>query len=149
MNLFDIIRNVFIPGDSKINYRDADPHLEPDGEDSRGYKKSQFQTRQFSYLYEIGDEFDAQREEAPSIQIGYHGLLKNCGADAVYLHYGFDNWDNRTIHTAKMQQYADGGFHLWVASGNHREINYCFKDSADHWDNNSGQDWSIRSGRFH
>lgn len=145
MSLFDAIRSMFglsNQQDAAYTYRDAEPHLEPDSEDSSDYPSSQFQNQEFSYVhYELGEDFDYRPHSAEPVHIHYDGLLKNCGADAVYLHYGFDNWDHQTIRTEKMHQQPDGSFYLSINPGHHREINYCFKDSADHWDNNNGWNW--------
>ncbi len=72
-------------------------------------------------------------------QVGYRGLLANSGADRVFLHYGRDGWqDPRTV---EMKRRTDGGFAVSIMSEGERFIDMCFKDSADHWDNNGGNDW--------
>ncbi|HEY8464178.1 MAG TPA: carbohydrate-binding protein [Bacillota bacterium] len=75
------------------------------------------------------------------IRINYQGLLKNSGADAVYLHYGFDRWNSP--QTVAMYPSPEGIFQAEVRANGNYEMNFCFKDSANNWDNNSGQDWSI------
>jgi hypothetical protein len=71
--------------------------------------------------------------------INYQGLLRNSGADEVYLHYGIDGW--KDVNTVKMSKMHDGIFGAEIkASGSH-EINFCFKDSANNWDTNSGWNW--------
>jgi hypothetical protein len=74
-------------------------------------------------------------------RINYEGLLKRSGADQVYLHYGYGaSWSNAgylpmyntaTGCVCDLSIKQDGLFSL------------CFKDSADHWDNNSGQNWTF------
>lgn len=76
-----------------------------------------------------------------TVQISYHGLLKNSGADSVYLHYSFDNWSS-PANTVKMDQSGDR-FLAEVNAGGNRELNFCFKDSAANWDNNSGMNWTM------
>jgi hypothetical protein len=78
-------------------------------------------------------------------EIGYNGLLARSGADSVWIHYGFDGWKN--VQTQPMTRRGDGGFSCSVLCQGDRYVNFCFKDSADHWDNNSGWNWScdIRS----
>lgn len=73
------------------------------------------------------------------VHIRYHGLLKNSGADAVYLHYGYDGWHNS--QTMPMYRTAEGDFFTEVNVAANKEVNFCFKDGADNWDNNSGWNW--------
>lgn len=76
------------------------------------------------------------------VWIRYQGFLKDHGADSVYLHYGFDSWQNG-LETIKMDRTDTGDFGARVqAAGNH-EINFCFKDSNNNWDNNNGYNWNI------
>lgn len=76
------------------------------------------------------------------VRLRYQGILKNDGADEVYLHYGFDHW-RMPVQTVKMARQPDGAFALDIMAQANQEINFCFKDSADHWDNNSGRDWVL------
>jgi hypothetical protein len=77
-----------------------------------------------------------------TLNIHYHGLLQNSEAGEIFLHYGFDNW-NRSIHTIKMARLADGSFSTAVKTERAGEINLCFKDNADNWDNNNGNNWNL------
>ena len=77
-----------------------------------------------------------------SIHVGYQGLLKNDGADVVYLHYAFDGWSS-PIQTVKMHRHSSGDFGIYLSAEGRQEMNFCFKDSADHWDNNNGSDWAL------
>ena len=74
-------------------------------------------------------------------EIGYRGLLARHGADKVYLHYGVDGWKNPK--TVPMEKRSDGSFSCQISCDAERSIDFCFKDSADHWDNNSGWNWSV------
>lgn len=76
-----------------------------------------------------------------TVQINYHGLLKDSGADSVFLHYSFDNWSSPT-QTVRMERTRDKFTSEIGASGNH-ELNFCFKDSAANWDNNNGANWTM------
>lgn len=75
------------------------------------------------------------------VKIGYKGLLVNSGADGVYLHYGYDGWNNP--RTVPMTREPNGAFAAPIELEGAKEINFCFKDSAANWDNNSGWDWSF------
>lgn len=74
------------------------------------------------------------------VEIGYKGLLAKSGADSVWMHYGFDGWKN--THTHQMMKRGDGAFTGSVNAQGERQLNFCFKDSANHWDNNSGWNWT-------
>lgn len=80
---------------------------------------------------------------ANEVTICYNGLLAKSGADQVYLHCGFgepERWSN--ISTQRMDRTPRG----WEKTIRMTEntASFCFKDSADHWDNNSGYNWIIR-----
>lgn len=70
----------------------------------------------------------------------YDGLLKNAGADRVFIHYGFDGWTNPG--TEEMRREQDGNFSGSILMQGTSECNFCFKDSADNWDTNNGWNWS-------
>ncbi len=74
-------------------------------------------------------------------EIGYRGLLVRHGADRVYLHYGTDGWKNPK--TVPMNRRPDGTFSCQITCEGERYIDFCFKDSANHWDNNSGHNWNV------
>lgn len=73
----------------------------------------------------------------------YKGLLSVSGADSVYLYSGYDDhWENASL--TPMSKVDDL---TWTADvsidENKKSFNFCFKDSADHWDNNSGLNWGV------
>ena len=73
--------------------------------------------------------------------VTYNGLLNNCGAEKVYLHFGFDGWkDAETIPMYKNH----GSYNTEIRMTGREELNFCFKDNADNWDNNSGKNWTIK-----
>lgn len=69
----------------------------------------------------------------------YSGLLSKKGADKVYLHYGFDGWNN--VNTIAMSEAQNGVYTAKLKVDGDREINFCFKDDANNWDNNYGINW--------
>lgn len=78
------------------------------------------------------------------VNVCYTGLLSQCGADQVYLHYGFGETQQwRSVQDQKMQRSARG----WEKNVSLMEsqMNFCFKDSANNWDNNTGHNWIFRS----
>lgn len=71
-------------------------------------------------------------------RIEYRGLLAQSGADAVWLHCGFDGW--KDIQDLRMDR-TPQGFACTTRIKGSREMNFCFKDSANNWDNNNGNNW--------
>lgn len=73
--------------------------------------------------------------------ITYEGLLKKSGADQVFLHCGYgSNWKNE--QDLPMYNTANG-CSCDITIREDGLFNFCFKDSANNWDNNSGQNWSF------
>ncbi|MCE5284456.1 MAG: hypothetical protein LLG02_01210 [Pelosinus sp.] len=74
--------------------------------------------------------------------ITYTGLLKQCGATAVYAHVGQGcQWKNTQDY--QMEQTAQGFELSLPLPENVDRINLCFKDSAGNWDNNTGANYSF------
>ncbi|MDD4168678.1 MAG: carbohydrate-binding protein [Desulfotomaculaceae bacterium] len=75
------------------------------------------------------------------VTICYNGLLAKSGADQVYLHHGSgDRWMDPS--TQKMDK-SFQGWEKTIRMKNDKTI-FCFKDSANNWDNNNGSNWAIR-----
>ncbi|HHY48029.1 MAG TPA: carbohydrate-binding protein [Firmicutes bacterium] len=79
------------------------------------------------------------------VTVKYDGLLARSGADQVYLHMGFgpnDSWrDTRDIPMTKTTD------NMWttvvpISIDETSRFNFCFRDSANNWDNNNGANWS-------
>ncbi len=74
--------------------------------------------------------------------IMYRGLLASSGADSVYLYAGYgDAWENARF--TPMQKVDETTWSAELMVEGDRKLNFCFKDGADHWDNNSGLNWAI------
>jgi hypothetical protein len=80
--------------------------------------------------------------QGENMSINYQGLLRNSGADSLYLHYGFDQWHNP--QTIPMNRTDDGLFRSEIRASGSQEVNFCFKDSANNWDNNNGNNWNVQ-----
>lgn len=77
------------------------------------------------------------------VNIVYNGLLSSSGADQVFLHYGFaDPKSWQSVNTLRMDK-SSKGWEKTLRMQNH-QMSFCFKDSANNWDNNNGFNWSIR-----
>ena len=77
--------------------------------------------------------------EGSKLKISYVGYLFQNGSDEVYLHYGFgSNWDNVT--EVKMEK-TELGFQCEIDILDGESLNLCFRNSANVWDNNFGQNF--------
>jgi hypothetical protein len=77
------------------------------------------------------------------VKIKYNGLLAGSGADKVYLHYGVDGWKKpQTIPMEKSGNYFETEVKITASV---RHMDFCFKDCADHWDNNTGLNWTAEA----
>lgn len=78
------------------------------------------------------------------VKICYSGLLPKSGADQVFLHCGYSDPQNwREVQTLQMDR-AMQGFEKSIPMRDHTAV-FCFKDSAENWDNNNGHNWLIHS----
>ncbi|MBP2655736.1 MAG: Carbohydrate binding domain (family 25) [Firmicutes bacterium] len=76
------------------------------------------------------------------VELSYSGLLIQSGATEVYAHIGFgDTWANSSEYKLEKSghQYKTK---IYIPS-NAENLNVCFKDAADNWDNNSGTNYSF------
>lgn len=76
------------------------------------------------------------------VRLKYKGKLATAGATNLYLRsgYGFDEWTD--VQDIKMKKGRDGSWSASIVVKDPTRLNFCFHDGADHWDNNSGQNWS-------
>lgn len=80
--------------------------------------------------------------EGKEVRIKYKGYLASTGAKKIYLHVGFGEgtWDN--VQDIPMRKLRDGGWSAALTAKSSK-MNLCFKDDAENWDNNFGQNWSF------
>ena len=76
------------------------------------------------------------------VRVEYRGILANEGADNLWMHYGYDGWKNQ--QDIPMETTPEGTFACQTEINGKKEMNFCFKDSANNFDNNNGHDWSCR-----
>lgn len=73
------------------------------------------------------------------IKVTYNGLLAQEGAQNIILHVGFgDMWDNSSYIPMNLEQ---GSFTTELDILECKSFGICFKDTADNWDNNSGENY--------
>ena len=79
--------------------------------------------------------------EQTKVKINYSGLLAESGAEEIYLHAGLGNQHNWQA-TTDIKMYPAPDKNTWTAELNlatAATINFCFKDSANNWDNKIGR----------
>ena len=75
------------------------------------------------------------------VTIKYDGMLAKNGASHIYAHVGFGTkWDN--LYDYQMIK-TDTGFETSIPVTKASTLNMCFKDCANNWDNNSGNNYSF------
>lgn len=83
---------------------------------------------------------DAKKDSLLKIQ--YSGLLAKSGATDVFMHLASDqNYSN--VKDVKMRKIGLNTFQATVQTGLVDSLNFCFKDSANNWDNNNGNNYNI------
>jgi hypothetical protein len=81
--------------------------------------------------------------QGDKVRINYQGLLAKNGAEQVYLHAGaneHDNWNE--IHDIEMNYEGDNTWTTEMEIPRAQAFSFCFKDSANNWDNNNGHNWT-------
>lgn len=76
------------------------------------------------------------------VTVLYNGNLGKEGRGQVYLHYGYGRHNQwQSVSDVRMEKTGWG----WVSSVRMPDIeegfNFCFRDDANNWDNNSGTNW--------
>lgn len=75
------------------------------------------------------------------IKLTYNGLLSDCGAEEIFAHIGWgESWEN--LDDIKMSK-TKSGFTATISVENTNELNLCFKDSMNNWDNNNGSNYTM------
>lgn len=75
------------------------------------------------------------------IKLTYNGLLSESGAEEVFAHIGWgESWEN--LDDIKMSK-TKSGFTATISIESMNELNLCFKDAMNNWDNNNGCNYTI------
>ena len=79
--------------------------------------------------------------EDSNVKISYTGELFQNNSEEVYLHYGFnENWQN--LNDVKMEK-TDLGYQAEIFLPEFNELNFCFRNSKNEWDNNQNKNYSF------
>lgn len=80
--------------------------------------------------------------ENSEVKISYTGRFFQDGSESVTVHYGFgNNWDKLTDIEMKKTEL---GFQAEIKLENAAELNLCFKNNKNEWDNNEGKNYSFQ-----
>lgn len=77
------------------------------------------------------------------ITIKYQGLLAQAGADQIYLHVGYGTADKWQYVTDLPLEKTNGSWEVTFEVKDESRLNFCFRDNAYNWDNNTGLNWSL------
>lgn len=79
------------------------------------------------------------------VKVSYKGLLAQSGAQQVFLHIGYgDAWEDKLLIP---MEYDKGIFSAEIAILDFEGFEVCFKDVAENWDNNSGENYVFSISR--
>ena len=74
-----------------------------------------------------------------TVKISYTGVLFENNSEEVYIHYGYGlNWDN--VNEIKMNK-TELGFQAEINLPESNQLNLCFRNSLDEWDNNQNSNY--------
>lgn len=79
------------------------------------------------------------------VVIGYKGLLLTSGAQQVYMRVGYgEMWED----CEEMPMvFSDGMFKMKMRLKKEGQMGIVFRDPANNWDNNSGQNYNFKVGK--
>lgn len=81
--------------------------------------------------------------QGEAFTVSYEGILAQQGAAGITLHagYGRGRWEH--IQDIPMHPVGYQRWQATVFSDRSGPFSFCFRDTANHWDNNGGQNWTI------
>lgn len=78
--------------------------------------------------------------EGRAVKLTYNGALVEGGASEIYVHFGFGLlWDN--LQELKLEK-VDGAYETEITLTSSENINFCFRDENNNWDNNNAQNYT-------
>lgn len=99
----------------------------------------------FTYSYSIqGVQVKPLSEDGRHVSILYKGLLADQGATSVYLHYGYGEQQDWFETIDQPMEQRTNGWEKVVRLTKGNQLNFCFKDSSNNWDNNKGANWAYK-----
>lgn len=99
----------------------------------------------FAYSYSIkGVKVKPLSEDGKEVSILYEGLLAHSGAGQVYLHCGFGDQKSWQETKDLPMERRPEGWEKTIRLQQGNQLNFCFRDGIDNWDNNNGANWAYR-----
>lgn len=85
--------------------------------------------------------FDTEKLiEGRTVKLTYKGALIENGASEIYVHFGFGLlWNN--LQEIKLEN-VNGSYETEITLTSCEDINFCFRDNNNNWDNNNAQNYS-------
>lgn len=78
--------------------------------------------------------------EGRTVKLTYKGSLIETGASEIYVHFGFGLlWDN--LQEIKLEK-ANDAYETEITLMSSDNINFCFRDDNNNWDNNNAQNYT-------
>ncbi|MBQ9266813.1 MAG: hypothetical protein IJ217_00770 [Clostridia bacterium] len=78
--------------------------------------------------------------EGKTVKLTYNGTLAQNGANEIYVHFGFGLlWNN--LQEIKLDK-VDDHFETEITLTSCEDINFCFRDENNNWDNNDTKNYS-------
>lgn len=87
-----------------------------------------------------GVQVKPMSEDGTTVRVRYKGLLKESGAQQIWMHMGFGNANNwKNVKDIPMEPTEEG----WeqTVKMEDQQLNFCFRDNIYNWDNNNGMNW--------
>lgn len=99
----------------------------------------------YTYSYSIqGVQVKPLSEDGKEVSILYNGLLARSGGGQIYLHCGFGDKYNWSEISSQPMERKDESWEKTLRMEKGNQLNFCFKDGVNNWDNNSGSNWAYR-----
>lgn len=83
-------------------------------------------------------------DDGKKVSVLYNGTLSDAGADQIYLHFGFGNKNNWSKIEDQPMERQNEGWEKTVHLKENNQLNFCFRDNFNNWDNNNGANWIYR-----
>ncbi len=99
----------------------------------------------YTYSHSIrGVQVKPLSEDGKEVSILYSGQLARSDAGEIYLHCGFgDRHTWGTVSDLPMGR-KNEGWEKTVRIKEGNQLNFCFRDGVNNWDNNNGANWAYR-----
>jgi hypothetical protein len=99
----------------------------------------------FTYSEPIrGVQVKPLTDDGKKVSILYNGLLSEKGAELIYLHCGYGKQQNWSSTSEQAMERTQSGWEKMISMQEGAQLNFCFKDSQENWDNNDGINWTYR-----